>query len=134
MLYTITVTGDELETVTPVITGFTVTPNTLPAQVSITFVDNVLTFQAPDLIGLLPILSIKYLLNGVEYQVNDWNLLPAQAEEVLEYLKDPNSPKIFDLAVTAQATTTETVTYQFIVRANYTPGRDRLVQEVNARL
>jgi hypothetical protein len=133
---TVTVeTDDPLLLSVPVILGYTVTPNTLPDQVEIAFSGKVLEFSAPDLIGMLPILSIKYLQAGSIHEVFDFDDIPDDADQVLEYSKDPNSPRIFDLAVTASDYSgPETKHYELIVRGDYTPGRNRLILEVNERI
>jgi len=135
--YTVTVATDDI--VIPAraygISGFTLTPNTLPDQVEISFSGHTLEVSAPDLMGMLPILSIKYLQAGVIHEVFDFDDIPDEADQVLEYFKDPTSPRVFILAITGFDYSGVVVKeYELIVRGDYTPGRNRLILEVNERI
>lgn len=112
----------------------------LPKQVIIEASNSGVTLTAPDLEGLFPIIAIRYLRHGVAGECYHFDDLPADAEDVLEYRKNPSRRKHFYLTVTATESAlsptssgTETKIFEFAIDANYTPGRDRLVEEVNAR-
>lgn len=118
---------------------WSITPE-LPPNVVIHKTTSGLNLSAPTLDGLFPILLIKYLRGGVIGECKDFNDLPADAEDVIEYRKDPNSPRIYTLTVTVTDTqllpplTSETTaTFTFIIEADYSPGRDRLRREIDAR-
>jgi hypothetical protein len=134
---TITIASDDA-TVESV--SYVLTPNQLPAQVVITATTSGITLTAPTLAGLFPIIVIKYLRNGLPGESLTFDDLPQDAEDVIEYRKESASPKRFVLAVTATESAlsptssgTQTLEYEFFIEGNYTPGRDRLVEEVNAR-
>lgn len=131
---------------------YEIEPDTLPKQVELYADLNVgLIFQAPHLLGMFPIIIIRYLHDTVEGDCQDFDDIPAAAEDVWEYLKDPVTPKHFDLTVTASGyvlddsgsgeggggaasvLVTETRHYRITIIADYTPGRDRLKREVDAR-
>lgn len=117
-----------------------ISPATLPEQIEIVSDTTGVTLTAPHLLGAFPIRIIRYRRHRVEGQCTDFDDLPQDAEEVFEYRKDPNSPRIYMLTVSATESP-ESLTgsgqeirvYEFILRANYTPGRDRLKEAVDAR-
>ena len=111
-----------------------------PQQVVVARTPDGIGLSAVDLDGLFPIILIKYLRDGVTGQCLNFDGLPADAEEVLEYRKDPNTPRIYTLTLTVTETdaltamtSTCTASYEFWIEADYSPGRDRLRGEVDAR-
>lgn len=116
------------------ILSFSVSPANLPAQVSIIFSGGTLTLSAPNLIGLFPITSIKYVSSAGTAEVFDFDDLPLDGIDIVDYRKDPSAFIVYSIEVQAQSIGgQETATFEFVIRADYSPGRDRLVGEINAR-
>jgi len=112
----------------------------MPAGVSISATSGGISFSASSLAGLFPILSIKYLDAGVIGECFDFADIPPSAEDVVEYRKDAGGQKTFLMTVTATESAssltgsgTEVKTYEFTIEANYSPGRDALLEAINAR-
>lgn len=106
-----------------------------PPQVVVETLGNVLTLTIPHFVDLFPIQEIRYLRNrepGVCYR---WADLPEDAEDVFLYRADPVNIKTTVLTVTAhlRGGGTESQAYLIVVRANYSLGRDALVEAINAR-
>lgn len=100
--------------------------------------DNI-TLTAANLAGLYEIIHIQYLLNGVVETCYDWNDIPNESDQIISYRKDPTSPRIFTLEITAEGTDetltleTETVSYELIITANYTGGKLALLAAIDKR-
>jgi hypothetical protein len=112
----------------------------IPDGVSITATSGGVAFSATSLSGLFPIVGIKYLNAGVLGECFDFSDIPSSAEDVLEYKKDASGQKSFFMTVTATESNTSPTTsgtevkiYEFIIEADYSPGRDALLEAVNAR-
>ena len=117
-----------------------ITPTELPDQIDLFSDLTGTTFSAPHLEGLFPILEIKFLNAGVMGDVVDFDDVPDAAENLISYRKLISGPKRYDVTVTVvweerdtNRRHTETRPFYFIIVPNYSPGRDRLVEEVNAR-
>lgn len=112
----------------------------LPSQISLTSSITGVVFGAAHLDGLFPILSLVFLRNAVLGETFSWEDLPADAEDLILYRKDPIARKTFFVSVTATEdpasltpSGTETKVYEFAIDANYSAGQARLVEEINAR-
>lgn len=98
--------------------------------------DDALTVTAETLIGLFPIVFIDYLTDdGDLKRIDDWDALPNEAREVVEFRPSDLRKYIFTLTAQAELSngSIETADYSLIVLHDWTPGRDRLVAEVDAR-
>lgn len=91
-----------------------------------------ITFASAHVIGMFPIVSLQFLLPGSMevHTVFEWEDLPAGAIDVVTFRPYPNSFIDYFLTITADGEARE-----YIIRAfkNFTPDRDRLRSEVNAR-
>ncbi len=127
---------------TPVDTGVFVTgyavewlPDQLiPTQVSLIPESNRICVIGDNVIGIVPI-EVRYLLNRVPGQVTSWADLPAEAQFIYRYTTSINNTLTTSLRATALLNVGGPVQaiYTIQVTANYSTGRDRLVQEINAR-
>lgn len=105
---------------------------TLASKAQVTQADSDLTLYFESLDGALPILTIDYLFpegNNL-FSVTNWGDLPSTPIQVINYQKDPSSPKTLTLSITAtdEAGISETVDYQIIVQGDYTPGKNKLLE------
>lgn len=117
-----------------------IAPDDLPSQIVISSDLSGTTLSGPDLLGCFPIVEIGYLLDQRPGVVTDFNDIPPAAEDITSYRKLIAPPKRYNLTVTVvwrdfdtQRDVTEIRDFQFYILPNYTPGRDRLVEEVDAR-
>lgn len=98
--------------------------------------DDALTVTAETLNGLFPIVFISYIAgNGDLKRADDWEALPRGARDLVEFRPNAERQKTFTLTARAKLSngTTATAEYDMIILHDWTPGRDRLVAEVNAR-
>ncbi|WMC11766.1 hypothetical protein PU634_05205 [Oceanimonas pelagia] len=93
------------------------------------------TLSAQTLAGLFGIDFIDYLQDGVIARVTSWGALPAQAEQVIEFRPSRLTSRSYLLQVTAELTNgeREQASYTLTITQEWTAGRDRLKEEVNAR-
>ena len=94
-----------------------------------------LTLTIPHFAGYFPILELRYLLDGVEGVCFAWEDLPEAAEDVIAYRPDPAGVKETVLTVTASFETAPQESRDYVIRvtADYSLGRDALVEAVDAR-
>lgn len=112
--------------------SWSATPS-FPEQFAVSTDDNnTLTLTIPDFVDVFQIQEIRYLLEGIEGVCTAWADLPVAAEDVVAFLPDPNDMFEFTLSVTAQPSGASQA-YVIWVWANYSLGRDALVEAVNAR-
>lgn len=116
------------------------TADDLPDQVVVASDLTGTTLTAPTLLGLFPILEIWFLRDGALGVAADFDDVPDEAENIISYRKLIGEPRRYDITVTVlwqerdnTQRQTESRAFYFIVVPDYTPGRDRLVEEVNAR-
>ncbi|WP_319557907.1 hypothetical protein [Thiomicrorhabdus sp.] len=117
----------------PKITAYQISgSNSLQLKAQIKQDDTKITLYFADFEGALPILAIDYQLvdTTVIERVYRFEDLPDQKIQVINYQKDPSSPKTLTLEVTAtdDAGWSESASYQIIVRADYTPGKNKLLE------
>lgn len=120
----------------PVIVGYSVSPNTLPDKVLIEFSDNVLSLTAEDLLGVFPILTIKYVTPSQKFEeVFDFDDVPNDKSQIYEFRKDPSSTIIYTLTVDIidENEMPDSKDFTFTVRSNYSTTRDRLKLEIQKR-
>lgn len=92
------------------------------------------TLQADTLGGLFPIQFIEYLMNGELYRVFHWDDLPESAEEVITFRPSTETEKSFTLTVTASADGEPIEqSWTLVITQDWTAGKERLQEEVNAR-
>lgn len=93
------------------------------------------TVSADSLSGLFSIEFIDYLRGGQLARASSWEELPEDAEELVEFRPSREVSKVYLLTVTALLSdNTELVAeYTMTVFQDWTAGRNRLVEEVNAR-
>lgn len=93
------------------------------------------TVSADSLAGLFAIEFIDYLRDGQLARASSWEELPEDAEELVEFRPSREVSKVYLLTVTALLSDdTELVAeYTMTVFQDWTAGRNRLVEEVNAR-
>ncbi len=91
--------------------------------------------SAEKLSGLFGIEFIDYLQNKVIARIADWNDLPAEAEEIVEFRPSSEQSKQYTMTITAELSnkTTESAGYTMTITQEWTAGRDRLRKEINAR-
>jgi len=107
----------------------------MPSQVEVSANANGAKLAAPNWIGTFRDIQIDYLKNGQPGQCAEWDDLPVDAEDVYAY-RPPALAEIKPiLTVTAlfEDGAQEQASYEFTIRFNHTPGRDRLKEEVDAR-
>lgn len=108
-----------------------------PAQslMVVTSGTDALTVTAHSLAGLFPFDSLEYLQDGKLEQVATWAALPADAEEIIAYKPSRDTERAFTLAVTAtlEDGSEESTSYALVIQQDWSAGRDRLRNEVNAR-
>lgn len=95
-----------------------------------------LTVTAETLNGLFPIVFIDYIADTGELKrVDDWEDLPRGARDVVEFRPNGERSQTYTLNAKALLSSGETVTARFnmIILHDWTPGRDRLIAEVDAR-
>ena len=120
---------------------WSLSPAGFPPQVTVTVTGLTLAIAAPDFIGIFPMVRLKYLLpgeprDGLKYgTVTAWEDLPNPVDslEIIEFVPHPIGIKTFYLTVWTDADPNDKAVYEIIVRADFTPGRDRLQREVDAR-
>lgn len=120
----------------PVIVGYSVSPNTLPDKVLIEFSDNVLSLTAEDLLGVFPILTIKYVTPSQKFEeVFDFDDVPNDKSQIYEFRKDPSSVIVYTLTVDIidENEMPDSKDFTFTVRSNYSTTRDRLKLEIQKR-
>ena len=112
--------------------SFESNPELLP-QFTVTFTDTSLNVFVPDWEGAFISDGIKALLNDNTYKIyDDFDDLPSPniAKEIIYFKADKNTEKIWTLKVNSLFSSSF---YYIRVLHNYTPDRDRLKDEVNAR-
>lgn len=94
-----------------------------------------LTVSADSLVGLFGIDGIEYLLGGELGQADAWDELPAEAEEIVSFKPSTEVERTYTLTVTAHLEdgSQESADYDMIIQQDWTAGRDRLVEAVDAR-
>lgn len=107
----------------------------LPPQFVISADEQKVSFFTPDLLGIFRIVEILYLRDRVIERCFAWEDLPADAHDIVAYRPDPVNVQIFVLTVTATTTLGIKESEDFVIRveADYTPGRDLMLGEINAR-
>jgi hypothetical protein len=121
----------------PTITGYSVALNPTP-EVDVLNIDVEaagVTVSSESLAGLFGIDFIDYWVNGQVVRVFAWDDLPETAEEIVEFRPSHDKQRSYTLKVTALLSDggSETAAYDCIVLQNWTAGRDRLKEEVDAR-
>lgn len=136
--YTITAEVlDELGVPVPVL-DYEVVSLTPPAPVlTVTASPHGVQVSAESLAGLFPIQYLDYLLGGVLHRVYSWDDLPAETEAIVAFMPSTKVQETFTLKVRAilehdplDAVEAE---YTMTVRQDWTAGRNRLLEEINAR-
>lgn len=94
-----------------------------------------LAVSAGDLKGLFPIDFVRYRKGDSVIAVPDWDALPAGADEVVEFKPGSEATRAYRLDVTADlADGSEAyMSYLMEIHHDWTAGRDRLKEEVDAR-
>lgn len=101
---------------------------------SISASSNGVALHADTLIGLFSIQFVEYLLNGELYRVFDWNDVPDLAEEIIIFRPSTEIERSFTLTVTASADGEPIAqTWTLVITQDWTAGKVRLQEEVNAR-
>lgn len=130
-------TGDDITDV-----SWSVTPALPPQAVVETDIavdgeSATLTVTFPDFIGVVPIIAIDYLLNGVLGTVTSWNDVPEAAEQIISYEKSITGPMVHTLSVDVTETGSDpgitSASFTIRVEPNYDAGRDALIAAVDAR-
>lgn len=106
----------------------------VPTQVNLIAESNRIRVVGDDVIGIVPI-EVRYLLNRIPGQVTSWADLPPEAQFIYRYTTSLNNTLTASLQATAFLNVGGPVQaiYTIQVTANYSTGRDRLVQEIDAR-
>lgn len=122
---------------TPVaVTGYAyqVAPPVPPSVLSIVAGAAGVTLSSPSLAGLFPIEHIDVLLGGQRLRVSDWDEIPAGAEDIISFRPGTSPGTTFALSVTAVAGGQPIAqTWSFTITRDWTAGKLRLQEEVNAR-
>lgn len=109
----------------------------LPPQFRVTTSGTTLNVEAPDLLGSFEPVRIRFLLPPGDGRVMEygeavrWPDVPNRAVEIVEFAPHPVGLKTFFLTITTN--TGAAAVYEIVLRANFTTGRDRMLQEVEAR-
>jgi hypothetical protein len=129
---------DDGSSATPVvytITDVNISPSSAATFFTTTISDSTANLFASSLAGTFPILNIRYRLNDVMYNINDWDDLPAEASHITEYSKDPNSPK--DIIITINASgddgSIETNSWTYSLVGDYSSGVPKFLYELSIR-
>lgn len=114
---------------------YTLSPTPAAPVLTITAGANGVNVTAASLAGLFGIVFIDYLLHGTLGRVFTWDDLPAEAEEIIEFRPLSDAERQYTLTVEAdvQGEGTVQAAYTLEILQDWTAGRDRLVEEVNAR-
>lgn len=94
-----------------------------------------LAVSAASLAGLFPIDFIDYREQGQLSRAPSWEALPASAEEVVEFRPSRDAARAYRLDVIADlADGSEAyMSYLIEIRQDWSAGRDRLKEEIDAR-
>lgn len=94
-----------------------------------------LSVTAGSLKGLFPIVSVRYREGDSVITVPDWDSLPESADEVVTFKPGTEATRAYRLDVTADlADGSEAyMSYLMEIHHEWTAGRDRLKEEVDAR-
>jgi len=121
----------------PTVTGYSVALSPAPEVdvLSINSDAEGVTVSSESLAGLFGIDFIDYWAGGQVVRVFSWDDLPEAAEEVVEFRPSHDKQRSYTLSVTALLSDGDSVTaaYKCVVLQNWTAGRDRLKEEVDAR-
>lgn len=106
-----------------------------PPQFSVETSSSSLTVDIPTFAGVFQIQEIGYLRDGVPGTCTEWADLPVDAEDVITFRPDPVNVREHTLTVVAHQDVGGATSQDYIIRvfANYTLGRDLLVEAVDAR-
>lgn len=108
-----------------------------PAQPLLTVTPgaSALTVSAATLAGLFPFESLEYLRGGQLEQVGTWEELPADAEDLVAYRPSRATERAYTLTATATLAdgSEESTAYALVIQQDWSAGRDRLKEEVDAR-
>lgn len=124
----VSVTSDDPQT-DPEITGYQVEPP-LPPQVDVSISGNTLDLIAPHWSGTFSPVAIEFLREGQLQIAPDWDALPADAEELIAFFASATAVIEYQLSITS---TEGAEIYTVRLTHDYTTGRDRLKEEVDAR-
>lgn len=122
----------------PVVESYVASISPAPPSGILTVTASITTgvhISAEKLSGLFGIEFIDYLQHKVITRITNWSDLPAGAEEIVEFKPSSEQSKQYIMDITAMLSnkTTESATYAMIITQEWTAGRDRLRQEVDAR-
>lgn len=122
----------------PVVESYSIATSPEPPSGILTIMASAATgvhVSAEKLSGLFGIEFIDYLQNKVIARIADWNDLPAEAEEIVEFRPSSEQFKQYTMTITAELSnkTTESAGYTMTITQEWTAGRDRLRKEINAR-
>lgn len=94
-----------------------------------------LAVSAGSLAGLFPIDFIDYREQGRISRAPGWDALPASAEEVIEFRPSRDTTRAYRLDVIADLVdgSEAYMSYLIEIHQDWTAGRDRLKEEINAR-
>lgn len=121
----------------PEVTGYRASLSPAPqvAVLDITADAGGVSVAADNLAGLFGIEFIDYLRNGGIARITRWDDLPASAEEIIEFRPSRLRSRTYQLLIAAELSdgSEELASYTIIIDQNWTAGRDRLKEEMNAR-
>lgn len=94
-----------------------------------------LIVSAATLAGLFPFDSLEYLQAGDLKQATTWAALPDSAEDLVAYRPSRIAERAYTLTVTATLAdgSEESAAYALVILQDWSAGRDRLREEVDAR-
>lgn len=114
--------------------GYSLSPSDPAGILSITADSQGVTLEASSLVGLFPLQYIDYLLDGELQRVSAWDDLPEAAEDIIAFRPSDSQAKTFTLTVTGEVDG-ESVSedFTFTITQDWTAGKERLQEEIDAR-
>jgi hypothetical protein len=93
-----------------------------------------LIVSGPNVTGMAPI-TVDYLKDNVSYQVNRWDDLPEDAQQIYKYTIAGINQVTVQFKVRASFANGSFIEQTYTIQAtiDYSSGRDRLVQEIGQR-
>jgi|SRR5699024_5053042 len=93
------------------------------------------TISAASLAGLFPIARIDYLQHATLHTIDTWDALPAGPAELIAFKPSAARETVFTLTVTAHLSdaSAHQAEYSLSVQQDWSAGRERLQEEVDAR-
>jgi hypothetical protein len=93
-----------------------------------------LIVSGPNVTGMAPI-TVDYMIDNVPYQVNRWDDLPAEAQQIYKYAISGINQVTAQFKVRANFANGSFIeqTYTLNATIDYSSGRDRLVSEIGLR-